>query len=82
VRTFVNCKDQHLGEAKVDLAVKPVDGGFEVTVSADRVVLGLMLNADGDPTPFNENFLYLLPGEKQTVRSSVGEAVGYLHAGS
>ncbi len=82
VRTFVNCKDQPLGDAKIALDVKPDGDAFDVTVSADRVVLGLMLAADGDPGPFSENFLYLLPGEKQTVRSSVGEGIGYLHAGS
>jgi len=81
-RTFVNCKDQDFGEASVRVGVKPANGGFDVTVSTDRVVLGLMLNADGDPTPFSDNFLYLLPGEEQTVRSSVGEGISCLHAGS
>jgi beta-mannosidase len=82
VRTFVNCKDQSIGEAEVALEVEPDGEAFNVTVCADRVVLGLVLNADGDPSPFSDNFLYLLPGERQTVRSSVGEGICYLHAGS
>jgi beta-mannosidase len=82
VRTFANCKDQDLGEANVELKVEPAGEAFKVSVSADRVVLGLMLTADGDPSPFGDNFLCLLPGETQTVRSSVGEGIGLLHAGS
>ncbi len=84
VRTFVNCKDQPLGqpEIKLDVAPDPDGGRYQVTVSSDRVVLGLMLSVDGDPSPFEENFLYLLPGETQTVRSSAGQGITYLHAGS
>jgi beta-mannosidase len=82
VRTFVNCKDQPLGEVKVTLEVKPSGDAFDVTVSTDRVVLGLMLTAGGEASPFSDNFLYLLPGEKLTVQSAVGDDIEYLHAGS
>jgi beta-mannosidase len=84
VRTFVNCKDQNLGQPNVQLDIVPAPegSGYQVTVSSDRVVLGLMLTVDGDPSPFEENFLYLLPGETQTVISSAGQGITYLHAGS
>ncbi|MHC4915393.1 MAG: beta-mannosidase [Planctomycetota bacterium] len=83
LRTFAAAKDQPLDGAEVEVAVEPDGaGGFEVRLSSNRVVLGLMLTADGDPSPFGDNFLYLLPGEPQTVRSTVGEGIELMHAGS
>ncbi len=83
VRTFVNHKDQPLGEPSITVDITPVaPGGYDVTLVSDRLVLGAMLTAGGDPAPFNDNFLYLLPGEPVTVRSSVGEGIEIAHAGS
>ncbi len=83
LRTFAAARDQPLGGAEVEMTVEPDgSGGFEVRLSSNRVVLGAMLTAAGDPSPFSDNFLYLLPGEPQTVRSSVGEGIELMHAGS
>jgi beta-mannosidase len=83
LRTFAAAKDQPLGGAEVEMAVEPDgSGGFEVRLSSNRVVLGAMLAAAGDSSPFGDNFLYLLPGEPRTVRSSVGEGIELTHAGS
>ncbi len=83
LRTFANHKDQPLGEPKISMTVTSVaPRDYEVTLASDRLVLGAMLTADGDPSPFSDNFLHLLPGEPVTVHSSVGEGIEIAHAGS
>jgi beta-mannosidase len=80
-RTFAPVKDQPWRDPAITLTTEPAaDGSFVVTLSAERVVLGAMLTANGDPSGFSDNFVTVLPGEPTRLHSRTDQDLIVMHA--
>lgn len=68
-------KEINYPEVGISHSVRPVEGGYEVTVSADRFARGVFLSIEGTDHFFGDNYFDLLPGRPRTVMvsTSVGE---------
>ena len=56
----------HLPKAKITLAATPVDGGYQLTLSSDRLAKNVLLSTEADGF-FSDNYFDLLPDERKTV---------------
>ena len=60
-------KEMNYPPVGISRSVKPVAGGYEVTVSADRFARGVFLSIEGTGHFFGDNYFDLLPGRSRTV---------------
>jgi beta-mannosidase len=69
-------KEMNYPEVSISRSVKPVEGGYEVTVGADKFARGVFLSIEGTDHFFSDNYFDLLPGRPRTVTvsTSVDEA--------
>lgn len=67
VRILAAPKEAALPAAEIAREVRPVAGGYEVTLSADRFARAVWLTIDGTDHHFSDNYFDLLPGERRTV---------------
>ncbi len=63
-------KDMNYPEAGISHSIRPVEGGYEVTVSADRFARAVYLSIDGTNHFFSDNYFDLLPLQPHTVTVS------------
>ena len=47
--------------------IRPVEGGFEVTLQSNRFARAVYLCSDNFETTFSDNYIDLLPGEPVTL---------------
>lgn len=64
---FVPPKDMKLPDPQLQVAVEPVDAGFEITLAAATLARNVYLYAEGIDGHFSDNFFDLLPGQPVTV---------------
>lgn len=64
---FNYAKDQDLPKAKIDYKVKPMDGKYEVTLSAKQLARDVFIEIPIQGAKFTDNFFDLLPGQTKKV---------------
>ena len=64
---FNHPKDQDLPKAKIDFKVKPMDGKYEVTLSAKQLARDVFIEIPVQGAKFTDNFFDLLPGQVKKV---------------
>lgn len=70
--SFARPKHMELQNPEIKVEVQSLaDGGYQVTLSAEKPALWTWLEVGGDPAQFSDNFFHLLPGEPVTVRVSM-----------
>ncbi len=67
VRLLAAPKEVTLPAAKIAREVRPVAGGYEVTLSSESFARAVWLTIDGTDHRFSDNYFDLLPGERRTV---------------
>ena len=74
-RFFEPYKALSLPRPQIQTDVKPVRGGFRITLSADKFARAVYLSAPGHEGFFSDNYFDLLPGEKVEVEFRTKAAV-------
>ena len=69
---LVKQKEMNFPAAKVGTTVRPVAGGYEVTLNSDVFARAVFLSVDGKDEFISDNFVDLLPGEKRKVMVTTG----------
>lgn len=54
-------------QANIHKSVKPVDGGYEVTLSTDNFARAVFMSIDGIDNFFRNNYFDILPGQTESV---------------
>ena len=65
---LVKQKDMNYPDVAITKTIKPVDGGYEVTLSADKFARAVYMSIEGIGNFFENNYFDLLPGQKVTVK--------------
>ncbi|MCA1616576.1 MAG: hypothetical protein LC800_21280 [Acidobacteria bacterium] len=68
-------KELALPAATISTEVAPARGGFDVTVSADRLARGVRLSAEGVEGTFTDNYFDLVPGRPLAVEFRAARTV-------
>lgn len=64
---FVPAKDLDLPVPDITTTIKPIENGFAITLTTDRLAKNICLNSDDFEGFFSDNFFDLIPGETATV---------------
>jgi beta-mannosidase len=75
-RFFQPYKSLSLPRPQIQTEVKPLRGGFRITLSADKFARAVYLSAPGHAGLFSDNYFDLIPGEKVEVEFRTGAAIG------
>lgn len=73
-RTYENvgfaAKQKHMNYSAPEyrLRIAKADGGYDLTIGADRFVRGLFMSLDGIDNFFSDNYFNIMPQEERTVR--------------
>jgi len=67
-------RDLKLPNAKISLTALPVKGGYELTLTADRLAKNVLIGTDADGF-LQDNYFDLLPGERKVVFFKTEETV-------
>ncbi len=65
---LVKHKDMNYPAAAISKSIKPVSGGFEITLSSARFARAVFMSVDGIDHFFENNYFDLLPGRAATVK--------------
>lgn len=65
---FNSFKELNLPQVNVSAAIAEADGGYDVTLSADRFARAVFLSINGIDNFFSDNYFDIIPGEDVTVR--------------
>ncbi len=75
-RFFQPYKSLSLPQPQIQTEVKPLRGGFRITLSADKFARAVYLSVPDNPGFFEDNYFDLIPGEKVEVEFRTGAAIG------
>ena len=59
-------KEMNYPKSNINVAVKPIAGGFEVTLTSDSFVRGAFMSIEGIDNVFTNNYFDILPNESVT----------------
>ncbi|MGC4233721.1 MAG: hypothetical protein QM594_12140 [Niabella sp.] len=65
---LVKQKELNYPRATLTKSIRPVNGGYEIAVMADKFARAVHLNLPGLHERFNDNFFDLLPGQTKTIK--------------
>lgn len=65
---LVKQKEMNYPKTVVQRTVRPIDNGYEITLSSDKFARGVFMSIDGIDNFFENNYFDLMPGQSETVR--------------
>ena len=65
-------KEVGFPSANIKRSVRPVDGGYEISLTADHFVRAVLLSVDGIDNFFEDNYFDILPGQEVKVKVRTG----------
>ncbi len=69
---LIKQKDMNYGPAKLTVQSTPAEGGYNVSIGADRFARAVFLALDGVDNFFSDNYFDVWPGERKTIHVKSG----------